>query len=238
MFSSISAWLIKSVGGLSETACGRTMRLDATGVLGVSRTSTSLATDCGLVAVDYVRTGGVQCGKTAAGAEHLDLSCGADGGVIQSIDFASWGKPAGTCGAFEAAPGCHLDLSADVAQSCIGQTRCRIAPPPSDVLDATAHGACAMHAGELLQFHVQVTCSQPSATHTHVEVPAGEQAVLRLPEGGRGVWEQGRPLWREGAAVGASIDPTRGIVAVARSQTDAGVVEVTIGSGKFAFVSK
>ena len=52
----------------------------------------------------------------------LVLDCGANGGVISNITFASFGLPVGYCGNFEIESNCSVDNSTQVVESlCLGK---------------------------------------------------------------------------------------------------------------------
>lgn len=56
----------------------------------------------------------------------VTLDCGA-GSTITSVDFASFGQPAGMCGNFAVNAGCHAPTSASVVSSmCVGRQSCAI----------------------------------------------------------------------------------------------------------------
>ena len=63
MFSSISAWLVQTVGGVQgNLACGgEPLRMVPATALGVSRANTTVETECGTVRLAYQRHGGRQC---------------------------------------------------------------------------------------------------------------------------------------------------------------------------------
>ena len=96
----------------------------------------------------YCRHGGMQCARAPEGRStqrpnapvvaDAELSCGALGGVISSIDFASWGHPDGDCGAFFAYPECHAVNSVSAIEAlCVGKASCAI-PTHADFWEASA----------------------------------------------------------------------------------------------------
>ncbi|MFT3711285.1 MAG: DUF4832 domain-containing protein [Archangium sp.] len=83
----------------------------------------------------------------------LSVSCPA-GQVIQSISFASYGTPAGTCGAFAADATCHATSSVTVLQSlCVGHASCSATD-----LTTVFGDPCA---GTSKRLHAQFECGAP-----------------------------------------------------------------------------
>jgi hypothetical protein len=77
--------------------------------------------------------GGVQC-ATAADGDVLRISCGAAGGIIEAIEFASYGNPTTgvrigePCSGWETTA-CHLPTSTHVVSAlCLGKGECVIRP--------------------------------------------------------------------------------------------------------------
>ncbi len=58
----------------------------------------------------------------------LSLACATPGATIQSILFASYGRPLGSCGAWRANSSCAAaNASAAVAAACVGKSQCSVA---------------------------------------------------------------------------------------------------------------
>jgi hypothetical protein len=82
------------------------------------------------------------------------LDCGPGGGVINAVQFASFGQPTGVCGAYAAGACAAANSTAVVEAACVGQPRCELPTAPG----ANAFGApCGASAATWLA--VQVTCS-------------------------------------------------------------------------------
>jgi hypothetical protein len=95
--------------------------------------------------------GGGQRGEPAT------LSCGASGGAIESVDFASFGTPRGACGAYAVNPACHApNSSAVVAALCVGKAACSV--------PTAAGGPFGTPCGGPLWLAVQAKCTNGSAT--------------------------------------------------------------------------
>jgi hypothetical protein len=123
---------------------------------GVSRAATTLATPCGDIHLGYQVHGGVQCARVPEGrsllrphgpantATHANVDCGAVGGVITRVDFASWGAPAGQCGNWTVTPACHVPAVMAYAEAtCLGRTQCAIPVSADNWLGSASgtHGA-------------------------------------------------------------------------------------------------
>ena len=66
-----------------------------------------------------------QC-STAGESYPIHLSCQQNGGVISSIDFASYGTAAGACGQMKEGS-CHSTKSLDIVQqACLGKQECSV----------------------------------------------------------------------------------------------------------------
>lgn len=76
-------------------------------------------------------SGLLQCANAGEGFT-VDLSCERGGGVISSIDFASFGTAAGACGQIKEGT-CNAANSSDIVKkACLGQQKCSV--PASDDL--------------------------------------------------------------------------------------------------------
>jgi hypothetical protein len=113
-------------------------------------------------------SGSALCGPSswALGGQTLPvtLDCGAAGGTIASVTFASFGTPGGTCGAYTVNQGCSAANSTSVVESlCVGKRSCSIptAPGPSNPFGQP----CASNTATYLA--VQVTCSNPDARFSY-----------------------------------------------------------------------
>lgn len=88
------------------------------------------------------------------------LTCGAGGGRITSIDFASFGTPTGNCGGYATHPTCHAPNSTSVvAALCTGQESCVIPTAPGGVFGTPCAGD--------LWLAVQASCSGSPTLHTY-----------------------------------------------------------------------
>lgn len=66
-------------------------------------------------------------GKPCSASDNLTLQC-QSGGVITSIDFASWGTATGECGSFKASS-CNSTASySTAAAACLGKSSCSLVP--------------------------------------------------------------------------------------------------------------
>lgn len=276
MFSSISAWIVQGVGGVDAAAAGAAcatagddvtdITLAAAPVLGVSRATTTLRSHCGETTLSYKRTGGIQCAvapegvsSSRPGVPHVDdveVDCGPGGGVITSIDFASWGTPTGGCGDFATAAtddagqdGCHAPASvASVQALCLGKAACRV-PTHADwwadhgwdsselgALHTSDEGVC-RNRRDPRRLHVQAACSMPHGVVANVTVPVGVRASVSLPAYGASpaslhVSEavSGATLFTSGGAT-AEVAAAAGVAGAAMATREA--VDVTVTGGHF-----
>jgi hypothetical protein len=72
----------------------------------------------------------------------VTLDCGVGGGTIASIDFASFGRPTGNCGAYAAAPTCDAPGARGVVEAlCVGKAVCSIPTAPGGAFGTPCGGA-------------------------------------------------------------------------------------------------
>ena len=70
------------------------------------------------------------CYSAEAGSA-IDIYC-PRGGVISNIEFASFGKPTGSCGSLTIDPGCHVaNTTRLIASQCVGTEHCTMVPSAS-----------------------------------------------------------------------------------------------------------
>ena len=143
---------------------------------GLSAASASLATARGEAAVEWQWVGGTHCATAADGSDML-LDCGG-AGVIESVRFASYGTPAGQCGAFVANDSCdHTAASANLAAACVGQANCTVAVSP-EAFGTTGSDRCAPSA-HAQRVHAEVVCSAPATLKLTATVPVTATAQVR-----------------------------------------------------------
>ena len=125
-----------------------------------------------------------QCRDVAAGY-NVSLSCARGGGVIDAVQFASFGVPDGVCGAF-VNTSCHAASSIDVVSKlCAGQKECVV--PASTALFGDP---CPAQADQY-RLAVQVTCDPPQ-NNTYWDFSEFDPAAvdfLRATEGGSPIVE-------------------------------------------------
>ena len=96
-----------------------------------------------------------QC-RSVAVDFNATLSCERSGGVIDKVEFASFGTPTGVCRGFVANSSCTAPSSMDVINKlCVGQANCTI-PATTSVFGSPCPG----HEGDY-RLAVQVTCNPP-----------------------------------------------------------------------------
>eukprot|EP01062_Namystynia_karyoxenos_P058420 TRINITY_DN4996_c0_g1_i3.p1 TRINITY_DN4996_c0_g1~~TRINITY_DN4996_c0_g1_i3.p1 ORF type:complete len:1051 (+),score=334.33 TRINITY_DN4996_c0_g1_i3:104-3154(+) len=231
MWSSYSHYLVAQVAGVTQAAGSAghkrvELRPMNGGALDVSAASAEIDTPRGRLVHSWRRSGGAQCAKVAEG-DVARLSCGAKGGVISEVRFASFGAPAGgpcrSADGFQRHPRCHSGLTeARVRQLCLGRSECAVPASPSDL--SVPDGACA--AGDPLRLWVDVQCSAPPSLQVDAEVPVSATAELLLPHAALGL-RSPQLTEAEGAPAGIALRPAY----------DAGhrVLAATLGSGSWHF---
>jgi hypothetical protein len=101
-------------------------------------------------------TAGAVCGSVDEGAQ-LALTC-PEGSVVTAVSFASYGTPAGACGAFTA-DSCDAQQAATVlATACMGKANCAI-----DATNDTFGDPCV---GTYKRLSAQVSCAPTTASAT------------------------------------------------------------------------
>ena len=89
---------------------------------------------------------------TGSQVEPITLDCGALGGTITDVGFASFGQPSGNCGSYAVSPTCHAPNSKQVVSDlCIGKRSC--------VVPTAAGGPFGTPCSGSLWLAVQATCS-------------------------------------------------------------------------------
>ena len=223
MFSSFSHYLVTTVGGVDEISGDHVqLRPAAGGALDVAAARVSIDTARGRVLHAWRREGGAQCGKAAQG-DDVELDCGASGGVIEEVRFASLGIPSGggcrsVTAPFTAADSCHAPASeTTVRRLCLGRRACVVSA--SAALFDFDQQSCEGH--DPLALWVDVECSAKTSLHVDAEVPIGSSATLHLPAR---ALELTRPLV-ESAGSGA----------ITTSKASDGVLVAELGAGTHHF---
>ena len=95
------------------------------------------------------------CASTASPTDSLAVTCPA-GRVVTDVEFASYGTPSGSCGAYSVST-CDLGATVSmVERACMGQNACTVSFSPSSFqdFDSDCVKAAALHAV------AQVTCGR------------------------------------------------------------------------------
>ena len=174
MFSSVSEFIVKGASGISDFSCVTPLTLRPAQVLGITWANTNVMTACGTVKMAYQRTGTLQCVKIPEGRSILNpvlevvpdmhLSCGIHGGSIASIDFASYGRPEGSCGAFTSSNCDAVGVKTLLETRCVGRSSCVISSQGSSWPLSTCPGP---H-----KLFVQATCTGSHGITVDVTTPA------------------------------------------------------------------
>jgi len=227
MYSSIGQALVEHFVGVSQTAesYGFSHIVFHPGVLHyISRVQ--YAAEGGNFTATWSRDGGVQCGKVAEGRT-LRLSCGANGGTITAVQFASFGTPLGGCGEFGVST-CHSSNSQSIVSSaCVGKQSCTVLANNSVFGGDPCFGS-----GKWLA--AQVTCSSPSTTTASFVVPTNRVATIRFP-----LLTIVQSNLKEASGLvysGGKYAPGVAGVTNAMVNTTTNTLDVSIGSGNYTFV--
>ena len=239
MWSSFSAYLVRSVAGVDPSAASAAasaaaspLMLRPATVAGISGAEVEMALPSGTVSMAWRNHGGTQTDRAAGGVGGaIALDCGSAGGVIESVSFASFGSPA--LRNLAAAPSsldfttdptaarCHAASSREtVASRCEGRAACTVAADAALFPDLPA--ACHADVARPPALWAQAKCSQPLSVRVQVRVPvaASHAATLELP------------LHR----LAAGTPGTAGTVGTAPSPSSSGVVHVLEGGKLLAVV--
>ena len=171
--------------------------------------------------------------------EPLHLDCGADGGVIGEITFASYGTPAGSCAdpsALAVDAGCHAPTSSSVVTAaCVGKASCTL------FANNTQFGGQDPCSGTLKRLVVAATCAGGCTAQfaLNATVPGGSTATIVVPApglnatlaGAATLAEGGVPFFRNGSFVPGAVDS----IVSARVGGDNAGFEVIAGGGRYAF---
>jgi hypothetical protein len=252
MWSAYSAYLVRSVAGLDPAAhAPRTFTMRPASTEGLASATVDMRTPYGTVSLAWRSHGGAQSAQVAAGlGDTADLDCGSSGGVIESVEFASFGAPGYERGAplrWAADPLCHASTSqAIAAKLCVGFASCRV---PSDAsYFSPLPEACHLDLARPLKLWLKVRCARPLSLHVATSVPLAAKVVLELPafrllenrstvellEGGVHVpvassYERHE---RESISLPAGIRTA----SVATDHAQRSIVRVELGSGSYSFV--
>lgn len=182
MLGSQSSWYFSDLAGikLPEGASGwDRVEVSPSVPLALSGVSASVGTVRGAIETTWARPPTYQCGegqeKDNVGTAAI-VNCTGQG-VIDNVEFASFGLPTGTCGNYT--QGCHSATSMEtVRAACLGKPSCAVLAKT-----ATFGGPdpCPEQAKKLV---IQATCSQMPAFTLSVSLPAGIRgAELKVPLG-------------------------------------------------------
>ncbi|XP_065198492.1 alpha-L-rhamnosidase-like isoform X1 [Sycon ciliatum] len=237
MFSSVSGWMRTHAVGFHITEPGmKKLRFEPAKLTGLSWAQVS-HDEPRRVEFNWQRHGGTHCAKSAEGpspinnklpqSDPMHVTCGEHGGVITSVDFASFGKPSGRCGHFEQDETCHSNNSLKLAeQQCIGKSVCML-PIGADYWGNPCGG--------VKRLYIQVTCSKPHTVTTDITVPAGSEGLLSMPAYGTEgtvLYESGNLLWENDRMSSSDLPGIRDM----QWDMENDALAVQVLSGKYRFV--
>eukprot|EP00937_MAST-01D_sp_MAST-1D-sp2_P005224 g5224.t1 len=245
MLGSPGQWLFQRVAGIDvgrggvafDRVASAPLAAAAAAGSGLAGVDAAVGSPRGAVAVAW-RTLPWEPGMCAEAAERNDqgaalhLDCG-PGGIIGTIDFASFGTPAGSCTAASALatdPTCDATSSvAVVTSACAGQRQCTL------YANASQFGGADPCHGVRKRLVVAATCAGSCQTRfiLNATVPVGSTATVTLPGAAVGgadvLTEAGQPIYRAGAFVPGAV------AGVKSAQSVNGGLEVVTGGGRYAF---
>jgi hypothetical protein len=134
MFGGQSAWYYQGIAGITMTPgtlAYTDITIDPQVVFESNLTfvSASLNTHKGQILSSYSHS----MGMCAAVPENQDATITCGSGTITAIDFASFGTPTGTCGAFQIDPSCNANDTVSIVSSyCLGKSSCTV--PATDAI--------------------------------------------------------------------------------------------------------
>lgn len=130
-----------------QVQCGGGTATDAGAVDSGTKTDSGTVVDSGS---PDSGTATIKCG-TATEHNNAVATC-PSGQVISAVDFASYGSPTGTCGAFKTSSSCNASNSLSVVKTaCIGKASCSL------TADNNAFGDPCPGVGKSLDFQVECT---------------------------------------------------------------------------------
>ncbi len=197
------------------------------GAMGLSQASMTYNSFRGKFMSEWQRHGGTQCAKVRE-SWTLALDCGSMGGVIQSIDFASFGQPIGGCGGFGINAQCNSANSLSVVQqACVGKQSCTI------VASNAVFGGDPCN-GSVKWLSVQAYCSLDATLVSSVIIPTGSTATVALP-----VYAMTSPTITESGAIvyqnGNFVSGVSGMIS-GESDISTNSVVLQVLSGSYSFV--
>jgi len=147
------------------------------------------------------KASGATCGMQAEGGT---ITLGCQGSTIDSVSFASYGTPTGSCDTGLKAGSCAADVSALVAKQCVGKASCSVSCSQGSCAGAAVKDPCfgtakhlavqatckASPAGAVR--NLQVQCSLPHNAKADTVLPTLGQAAVTISEGGATVWSGGK----------------------------------------------
>jgi len=239
MFGSISDWFYKYLAGITQASgsygfCNIVIKPPPAAVLlysplnSVSATYTSIR---GNITSNWVSSGGMICGVAHEGSK-LHLNCGENGGVISSIEFASFGSPrVGMCQDYSINEECHAPTSKKLVETaCLGKSECIIDVTTylADILDNSLCNSKNI----TNSLAVRATCSAAASYSLSVALPVGSASNLVyvskvglsnvvINEGSTNIWANGKYISGD-SGISSGIDNGADVV-------------FTVGSGAYDF---
>jgi hypothetical protein len=242
MFGGQLNWMFNKIGGLGRERGSRGWRRLRLAPVpapqhGLTEAAASVDSPLGPIATSWqVEPPGI-CGLVPENAV-LTLTCNSpsSGGAatFDTVVFASFGTPGGTCGNYTVAPSCNSPNSTSVvAAACLGKSSCSVTASN----DAFGGDPCYNTVKSLAVQLAGKGCESLSFSLA-ASVPPGATATVVLPVpanttvgAGTAVLESGATVFANGAFVAGGAPGVWGAAAT----PDGSGVELRIGSGSYSF---
>jgi hypothetical protein len=188
----------------------------------LSSVSASMVTHRGPIESAWACIGG----SCVVAPENVNVTLSCPAGVIQSIDFASFGTATGSCpGPFELSSCNANDTISIVSALCLGKPSCTVFSSDTvfgdPCFDVVKHLA------------ISASCESSSLSHS-VTIPVGSSATVVIPLLNNpigSISESGTVFWVNGAYVPGVTGITNAALSADKSS-----VNVSVGSGSYNFL--
>ena len=182
MWSSYSAYLVRSIGGLNvddESGVGQYL-FSPGSVSRIFSSSVVMHEPNGIISLTWTNHGGLQSRKVAVASNvSLEMDCGKFGGLIERIQFHSFGTPTERNSLFVKDDQCHGAPLTINTSMCIGQQKCTV-PTKAEYYE-TLPMSCLTDISRPLTVWMEVQCSLSLTLEVNVNVPIGSFATIKIP---------------------------------------------------------
>eukprot|EP00656_Telonema_subtile_P019818 TRINITY_DN2101_c0_g1_i8.p1 TRINITY_DN2101_c0_g1~~TRINITY_DN2101_c0_g1_i8.p1 ORF type:complete len:450 (-),score=118.89 TRINITY_DN2101_c0_g1_i8:162-1511(-) len=248
MFGGPGAWLYDYAAGISQAPdsigfehavftvpdnlvadalAGSAAPANSSAPLGWASASTSFPRGTYSIAWQATAPAASSCTAGAPEGSAVLLSC--VGASIETVSFASYGTPTGSCAAGLQPSSCNADLTSLVSALCVGKESCSLECSVGSCNGKAVPDPCV---DTVKHVSVQVSCAAgaPSLVDVNTAVPASAVADTVFPSFGRNasISEGGQSVWAAGAYVPGAAGVTGAVLS-------GDAVVVSHGSGEYQF---